>query len=188
MTTPTTPTTPTITKTCPKCKQTKDINDYHISTTRPDGHQATCKSCYKTYHNANYLRDTLRMMVGRCNNPNHQSYRYYGARGITVYQPWQDDYNRFVNYVMDVLGPRPSKKHSIDRINNNYGYQPDNIRWATQTSQIRNRSNTVYVTLPDGSQIPAKAYYNDHKDSINVTYDTFRIRIQRGQSIQEASR
>lgn len=70
----------------------------------------------------------------RCNNANNQDYKDYGGRGIRVCKRWE----KFENFYTD-MGMRPSKKHSIDRVNVDGRYSPDNCRWATPTEQARNR-------------------------------------------------
>lgn len=77
-------------------------------------------------------------MKKRCSpNDKWDSPRYFD-RGIKVCARWT---NSFENFYAD-MGPRPSPKHSIDRINNNSNYEPGNCRWATWNQQARNRSNT----------------------------------------------
>lgn len=77
-------------------------------------------------------------MKARCHRPNAQGYYKYGARGITVCQEWRDSYEAFLRD----MGRRPSPKHSIDRIDNNQGYSPQNCRWATATQQMCNTRAT----------------------------------------------
>lgn len=64
--------------------------------------------------------------------------KHYVDRGITVHQPWADSYEEFAKYIRRYLGERPSTKHSLDRKNNDKGYVPGNLRWATQSQQVRN--------------------------------------------------
>jgi hypothetical protein len=85
---------------------------------------------------------TWQSMIDRTSNPNHQSYKHYGGRGIGVDPLWRD----FRNFLAD-MGPRPSLKHSIDRINNNVGYSKDNCRWATQKTQMSNTRRTQFIQL-----------------------------------------
>jgi hypothetical protein len=72
-------------------------------------------------------------MVQRCTNPKSAKYELYGGRGITL-SPEFISFQKFIKYI----GPRPSKYHSIDRINTNGNYEPGNVRWATSTEQANN--------------------------------------------------
>lgn len=74
-------------------------------------------------------------MKTRCNNPNAEGFRYYGARGIKVCAEWDRSFTAF----LQDMGPRPSEQHSIDRINNDGDYEPANCRWATPHQQVVNR-------------------------------------------------
>jgi hypothetical protein len=94
-------------------------------------------------------------MKGRCRNPKDKKYPRYGGRGITVCARWDD----FANF-RDDMGERPSLDHSIDRIDNNGNYCPENCRWATAREQQRNRSTNhnlevdgVTRTLSEWSEI-----------------------------------
>lgn len=81
-------------------------------------------------------------MKGRCNNPNDKAYADYGGRGIRVCDRWN---NSFEAFLAD-MGAAPSANHSLDRINNDAGYEPGNVRWATVTTQLRNQRRTHYLT------------------------------------------
>ncbi len=75
-----------------------------------------------------------RGMISRCHSPTNIRYCDYGGRGINVFPEWQTSIVAFVAH----MGPRPSKHHSVDRINNDGNYEPGNVRWATPVQQARN--------------------------------------------------
>jgi hypothetical protein len=78
----------------------------------------------------------------RCTNPNQPSFKYYGARGITIHDKYKND---FMAFLTDI-GPAPTSKHTVDRIDTNKGYEPGNIRWATYKEQANNkRNNSIYT-------------------------------------------
>jgi hypothetical protein len=77
----------------------------------------------------------------RCREVNHPSYAHYGGAGIDIHQPWFESVELFVSEV----GQPPTPEHSLDRINNEKGYEPGNVRWATDIEQARNKSNCVAI-------------------------------------------
>jgi hypothetical protein len=82
------------------------------------------------------------MARNRCRNPKADQYAFYGGRGITFSSVF-DDFKAFLFEV----GPRPSIDHSIERIDNQCGYEPGNIRWATKTEQCNNRRTNRFITF-----------------------------------------
>jgi hypothetical protein len=74
-------------------------------------------------------------MKYRCLCTSFPQYKDYGGRGITVCKRWNNSFMEFYNDV----GPRPSNKHSIDRINNDGNYEPSNVKWSTKLEQNRNK-------------------------------------------------
>jgi hypothetical protein len=88
------------------------------------------------------LYQTWANMLSRCRDSNNDNFRNYGARGITVCERWLT----FENFLADV-GERPSRKHSIDRVNVEGNYEPANVRWATRKEQARNMRSNRNLTL-----------------------------------------
>jgi len=88
------------------------------------------------YHTATYR--TWANMIQRCTNKNATAYKHYGGRGITVCAEWKNDFTTFLSYVSK-LPHFNENGYSIDRIDVNGNYEPGNVRWATQSDQVRNR-------------------------------------------------
>jgi hypothetical protein len=83
-------------------------------------------------------------MKKRCYNPNCHAYKNYGGRGITICQEWLDDFMNFYNWAME-NGYRDDL--SIDRIDVNGNYCPENCRWSTESEQALNKRETVYYEM-----------------------------------------
>ena len=115
-------------------------------------------------------------MIQRCENPNNPSFRLYGARDIRVVESWR----KFENFYAD-MGPRPSPRHSIDRIDNDGNYEPGNCRWATRTEQSRNRRNNRVIEY--GGQKKCLAEWNSESC---LGGDILKHRINAGWSIEDA--
>jgi hypothetical protein len=73
-------------------------------------------------------------MNSRCRNPRAPDWKNYGGRGITVCERWRD----YTAFISD-MGPRPTAQHSIERVDNDRGYEPGNCIWATRAVQVANR-------------------------------------------------
>ena len=92
-------------------------------------------------------------MKARCGNPKQKAYKYYGGRGITVCDRWlhgENGKSGFECFYED-MGPKPSPKHTIERLDNNAPYGPGNCEWRLWIEQNRNRRNTVMVDGPGGA-------------------------------------
>lgn len=82
-------------------------------------------------------------MISRCSDPKNANYKNYGGRGITVCKEWRDNFWVFVKDI----GDPPTEQHSLDRINNDGNYEPNNVRWATQKQQRNNTRKVRWLTL-----------------------------------------
>lgn len=77
----------------------------------------------------------------RCHDPNGKQWANYGGRGITMAPEWFVSFDTFLEHI----GPKPTKDHTLDRIDNERGYEPGNVRWATWTEQAANKRTRTEV-------------------------------------------
>ncbi len=111
-------------------------------------------------------------MKGRCYNRNYEKvWKHYGGRGIKVCDRWLHSYAAF----LEDMGRRPSDGHSLDRIDNDGDYCPENCRWATKKEQAMNRRSGVLIG--------GKTYAQWSKET-GIREDTFAARINRGWTLE----
>lgn len=115
-------------------------------------------------------------MRQRCSNPKDGRYSDYGGRGISVCPEWSS----FEQFYAD-MGPRPSAKHSIDRIDNNGNYCKENCRWATKKEQNTNQRSNVWLTHNDKTLV-----LSEWAEKLGIPYKTLHRRISRGWSVDRA--
>lgn len=120
-------------------------------------------------HRAEYL--AWQSARRRCHEPTNKSYPRYGGRGIIMCEQWRDSPTAFFRD----MGPRPSPAHSLDRIDNNGPYSPDNCRWAEPLVQNNNRRVTAHVRIK-GREMPLR----DACRQFGVSPDLVSGRIKRG--------
>lgn len=117
-----------------------------------------------------YYRWTL--IKQRCNNPNNKRYKDYGGRGITICNEWNNDFYSFRDWA---ISNGYEENLTIDRIDNNKGYSPDNCRWVTNKQQANNKRTNRYITI-DGITKTMKQW----ADEYNIDYHTVQNRIFHG--------
>jgi hypothetical protein len=120
-----------------------------------------------------------RSMRGRCDRSTDRQFRDYGARGIKVCDRWLGP-TGFVNFIAD-MGERPSSLHSIDRIDNDGPYSPDNCRWATRSEQQRNTRANRVLTLSGQSLSVA-----EWAERIGIPQTTISSRLKSGWCAERA--
>jgi hypothetical protein len=140
--------------------------------------------------NANHpLYSIWRSMKARCYNSNNPRYEDYGGRGITVYKEWLKDYTAFRDYMLTLPEcpknaeiPGSLLNRSIDRIRNNEGYKPGNMKWSTVSEQNCNqrRNRIVVINGVSMSLKPATDKY------AVVDYETVRRRMDAGWTTRNA--
>lgn len=116
-------------------------------------------------------------MKRRCHSPDDQGYPNYGARGIFVCERWRKS---FVDFIAD-LGPRPSRRHSLERLDNAGPYSPENCRWGTDYEQSRNKRTSRYLTFRGRTMV-----MNDWCKELGIDSKTLRYRLGRGWSVDDA--
>jgi hypothetical protein len=120
---------------------------------------------------------TWKGMIARCHNVDDAAYRLYGARRIAVCDQWRKSFEAFAEDV----GPKPSAQHTIDRIDNDRGYEPGNVRWATAVEQSNNRRFITRLTV-DGETLSANAWARRYR----IGRHTIMKRINAGWSHEQA--
>lgn len=137
------------------------------------------KNTIHGYASRQNIRPTYHSWIGmknRCNNINTKDYRLYGLRGITICEQWK---NSFKNFLED-MGEKPEGL-SIERIDNDKDYSPENCKWATPTEQARNSRQNKHIT-----------YHGETKcliewaECLGIKYGTLQTRLYRNPNIERA--
>ncbi len=146
------------------------------------GNTTSC-GCYhkekSTKHGLYYTSDVYHIFFGiknRCTNARNKDFPNYGGRGITMCERWINSVETFIKD----MGPRPSKKHSVDRIDVNGPYSPENCRWADSSRQQRNRRGVKQLTY-NGLTMGQ----NDWAEHLDLPVSTIAGRLLRGWGVAE---
>jgi len=145
------------------------------------GHTKSC-GCLKTekskmcHYKTHGMSDSSEFfiwtnIIQRTSNPSNPHYTNYGGRGITICDRWLDS---FENFYKD-MGSRPSKDHSIERIDNNKGYSPENCKWGTRQEQASNRRSSRHVEYNGEKVTITEAFRRAAKD-LGMSYGSIENR------------
>ena len=138
-----------------ECGKRMSLPEYYLK--RKENPRTSCgciRKTVKTEFNREYR--IWCMMRQRCYFETHDAYKHYGGRGIQIHDTWlspaeggdEEGFQRF----FDHIGPAPSKKYSIDRIDVNGNYEPGNVRWATAKEQANNKRTPEQVAADLAAQ------------------------------------
>jgi len=164
----------------------------NIATPRKDalytGTQKSC-GCYQadqarerfTTHGESRHRtveyDCWAHMIRRCYTPTTKQFSEYGGRGITVCDRWRYSYE---NFLAD-MGRRPSAKHSLDRIDNDGNYEPENCRWTTQDVQCNNTRRNHFLIF-NGKRQTLRQW----EQELGFSRNTIQGRVRNGWPLEQA--
>lgn len=146
------------------------------------GKSKSC-GCHKNDYNRTHgdkgtrLYECWRHMRYRCSNPNNQAYKDYGERGIQVCREWQD----FAEFKKWALENGYTEELTIDRIDVNGDYRPDNCRWTNSKTQMNNRRTTPKYTVGKD-----KLTLSEWSQRTGIPRSTIWNRLKRGMSFEEA--
>jgi hypothetical protein len=108
-------------------------------------------------------------MIQRCENPNIKAYKNYGGRGITVCDSWRSSFSQFMAWSME---NGYAEDLTIDRIDVNKNYEPNNCRWITKKAQGFNRRNNHRITYNGKTQT-----MRQWAEELNISYDVIAKRL-----------
>lgn len=110
-------------------------------------------------------------MIHRCENPSDKAFKHYGGRGITVCARWRSSFDDFY----EDMGPRPSQDFSLDRIDANGNYEPQNCKWSTKIEQANNKQENRRIIF-DGQLLTVR----EIADKTGLPMRTVRSRVDQG--------
>lgn len=158
-----------------KCDCGKEITTTTGSLNIGDAMSCGCtrKKRYTKFYRKTHT--AWRDMIDRCYNPDNAYYHAYGGRGIKVCDRWQT-----FEHFYDDMGEPASKELSLDKIDNNADYSPNNCRWTDVKTQSRNTRRNIYVTYKGETKCTA-----EWAEIFGLHEGTFRQRIHQGLTVDQ---
>lgn len=142
------------------------------------GHTTSCGCLMGTHRKSNLPEYKIWSNIkSRCFNPKSTGFKYYGGRGMTMCDTWAHSFEQFYKD----MGPRPWENATIDRVDVNQGYTPENCRWASYQEQANNTQDNHQLTH-DGETHTISEWAR----KLNIKPNTIYYRIKRGWSVAEA--
>lgn len=153
-----------------------------------DGSITQCRSCGLTKHGLSHspIYKSYKSMISRCYNTKDANYSRYGGRGITVTSDWYNsenpnDVSKIQNFNDWAMKNGWASNLTLDRIDPNGNYEPNNCRWGDQTLQANNRRDNLYISYNDDIQTAA-----DWDRARGFPNGTVAARISRGWTEEQA--
>ena len=173
---------------CTKCGRIFENSIEHYVQRRKKGYTNMTCGCFDKHKNNLYknglsntrIYDTYNNMKQRCYNSKSKSYKYYGAREIIICDEWLGE-NGFINFYNWSMENGYSDELTIDRIDANGDYEPNNCQWVSIANQMSNKTNTIMLEY-NGVKKSLVQWAKDY----NIKICTLRTRINRGWSISRA--
>lgn len=160
------------------CGNIKDVPISYLKS----GHTRSCGCMALEAHRKHGLSQSRlynihQKMIDRCYRPSIFAYKDYGGRGITVCDEWRKDFMSFYNWA---LNNGYEENLTIDRIDVNGNYEPNNCRWIPMGEQSKNTRKNVYFTYNGKTQV-----LSDWARELGIPSTTFRRRIKQNRPIEE---
>lgn len=161
------------------CGAQKVVTGMHLVS----GDTASCGCLRRDINSALHARHRMvrsseykawQCMRSRCLNPRNPDYRNYGGRGVAVCEQWDS----FESFLAD-MGSKPSRAHTIDRIDNNGNYEPSNCRWATRKQQNRNRRDNRHLSFRGQTKV-----LSEWIEELGLSRAAVNSRLHRGWSVE----
>lgn len=166
--------------TCETCGTVKRVKAYKIGTARFCSRKCQGAPSVKHGEARNGKRtpeySIWQAMIDRCQSPGNPFYADYAGRGITVCDAWRS----YENFIHD-MGRRPSADLSLERLDNDRGYSPDNCAWRTRTQQQRNKRDNAYLTINGETRLRI-----EWAELMGINHETLRYRLRAGWSPERA--